>query len=153
MKVNVTLDDKEVQAMLKAFPKRIKKASKKALSYTSNFVVKTIKKRTEDGIGVSGSFTPYARSTKRSRGKAGRQTGVVDLFDSGQMLGAMTSKAVSPSLGVVFFLDADARRRAMWHHTGAGHLPVRKWFDVNNREEKQVGSQFRNNFIKQMARA
>jgi len=153
MKVHVTLDDKEVQAMIKAFPKRIKKASRKALSKASAFVEFTVKRRTASGRGLNGSFTPYAASTKRSRGKRGRQTGVVDLFDSGRMLGAMTSKALSPSLGVVFFLDADARRRAMWHHTGAGHLPVRKWFDVNNREEKEVGSVFRNNFIKQMARA
>ena len=153
MKVNVTLDDKEVQAMLKAFPKRIKKASRKALSKASAFVEFTVKRRTASGRGLNGSFTPYAASTRRSRGKRGRKTGSVDLMDTGQMLGSMTWKVKNPSLGLVFFSNTLAARKAMWHHTGAGHLPVRKWFDVNNREEFQVGSQFRNEFIKRMARA
>jgi hypothetical protein len=69
------------------------------------------------------------------------------------MIGAMRSKAASPFLGIVFFNSASESRKAMWHHTGAGHLPVRKWFDVNSREEVLVGNQFRNEFIKQMARA
>jgi len=153
MKVNVTLDDKEVQAMLKAFPKRIKKASRKALSKASAFVSFKVKKRTKDGIGLNGKFEGYAASTLRSRGARGRNTGTVDLMDSGQMLGSMIWKAKSPFLGIVYFSNTLAARKAMWHHTGAGHLPVRKWFDVNNKEEILVGSRFRNEFIKQMARA
>jgi hypothetical protein len=148
MKVNVTLDDKKVQAMLKKYPKRIKRASKTAIAYASVFVLKTIKDRTAAGRGVAGSFAPYA-STRGS----GRQSGRVDLFDKGLMIGAMRSKAASPFLGIVFFNSASESRKAMWHHTGAGHLPVRKWFDVNSREEVLVGNQFRNEFIKQMARA
>jgi len=153
MKVNVAINDKEVQAMLKAFPKRIKKASRKALGRASAFVEFTIKHRTISGRGLNGAFTGYADSTKRSRGKRGRKTGRVDLMDTGQMLGSMVFKVKTPSLGLVFFSNTLAARKAMWHHTGAGHLPVRKWFDVNNREEIQVGSVFRNEFIKRMARA
>jgi len=153
MKVNVTLDDKKVQAMLKAFPKRIEKSSRKALAKASAFVEFVVKKRTARGQGFDGAFPGYAASTKRSRGKRGRSTGRVDLFDKGRMIGAMRSKAANPFLGIVFFNNASESRKAMWHHTGAGHLPVRKWFDVNSREEVLVGNQFRNEFIKQMARA
>ena len=153
MKVNVTLDDKEIQAMLKAFPKRIKKASRKALFESASYVNRQIKRRTNRGEGVDGAFEGYAMSTRRSRTKRGRKTGRVNLFDSGQMMSSMMFEVKNPSLGLVRFSNTPASRKAMWHHTGAGHLPVRKWFDVNNREEKQVGSVFRNEFIKQMARA
>jgi hypothetical protein len=153
MKVNVTLNDKKVQAMLKAFPKRIEKSSRKALAKASAFVEFVVKKRTARGQGVGGAFPGYAASTKRSRGKRGRSLGRVDLMDTGQMLSSMLWKVKSPSLGLVFFSNTLAARKAMWHHTGAGHLPVRKWFDVNSREEVLVGNQFRNEFIKQMARA
>lgn len=153
MKVNVTLDDKEVQAMLKAFPKRIKKASRKGLFEAAKYVSWQIKRRTKRGVGVDGAFEGYAMSTRRSRTNRGRKTGRVNLFDSGQMMSSMKFEAKNPSFGLVRFSNTLASRKAMWHHTGAGHLPVRKWFDVNNREEKQVGSVFRNEFIKQMARA
>ena len=139
--------------MLKAFPKRIKKASRFALAKTSAFVSFKVKQRTKQGVGVNGKFQGYAKSTRRSRGARGRQAGTVDLMDTGQMLGSMIWKAKSPFLGIVYFSNTFAARKAMWHHTGAGHLPVRKWFDVNNKEEIQAGSRFRNEFIKRMARA
>lgn len=152
MKVSVSLDDKEIKEMIKRFPRKIEKASKTAILRTAIFAELAIKRRTLSGkSSEGGSFTPYAKSTNRSRRKRGRNTGRVDLFDSGEMFGAIKSRAKNPFIGQVYFTSVAEGQKAMWHHHGRGKLPVRKWFDIAKSEEPLVINIFRNEFIKQMA--
>lgn len=152
MSVNISLDDKAVKALMNAYPKRIKESSTIAINKTASFVEFTIKKRTARGVGINGGFTPYAKSTRKSRSNRGRQVGVVDLFDSGKMMGSMITQPKNPFLALVTFAGTFQKRKAMWHHKGLGNLPDRPFFDISSAEKPLVASVFIKEFKRRMAR-
>lgn len=140
MKVHATFDDSEIQKLIKEFPKRIKKGSNEAIEKVAAEAATIIRDRTSRGQGVRGKFKGYAKSTRR---KGTHQKGRVDLYDKGDMIGAMRSKAKNPFLGIVGFVSIREARKAIWHNKGAGHLPVRLWFDLNNRESKKISKEYK----------
>lgn len=152
MSVNISLDDKAVKALMNAYPKRIKKSSTIAINKTASRVKDLIQRRTAQGRGINGGFKPYAKSTRKSRSNRGRQVGVVDLFDSGKMMGSMIMKPKNPFLAEVTFLGTPQKRKAMWHHKGLGNLPERPFFDISSAEKPLVASVFIKEFKRRMAR-
>jgi hypothetical protein len=151
MKVSVSLDDKEIKEMIKRFPRKIEKASKTAILQTAFFVNQKIVNRTKSGrSSAGGSFVPYAKRTIKSRTEKTRQTGIVDLIDTGNMMAAIKVRSKNPFVSQVYIPDIEEARKAMWHHKGRGNLPKREWFDIATNEEPLVIKTFRNSFIKQL---
>lgn len=117
---------------------RVPKAIKKALANAAAFEIGAIKKRTlQKGIDYRGNaFAPYSPRYKRA---AVKQSGVVDLKDTGQMFSSLTSK-ITPSKGELFFRLADANKKAFFHdEAGAGRKKVkREFFSISKDEEVKI---------------
>ena len=99
--IKITSNSIEIANEIKAMSKKMSGAIKKSLANVSAFEVKEIKQRTQSkGVDAYGKrFKPYSPKYKRASVK---QSGVVDLTDTGQMFSSLTTK-VSASKGVLFF--------------------------------------------------
>jgi len=128
----------EVRKELLKVSQRVPKAIKKALANAAAFEIGAIKKRTlQKGIDYRGNaFAPYSPRYKRA---AVKQSGVVDLKDTGQMFSSLTSK-ITPSKGELFFRLADANKKAFFHdEAGAGRKKVkREFFSISKDEEVKI---------------
>ena len=142
--VKVKTNVAEIQAIVKKIEKRSTSAIKKALANASAFEVGAIKKRTQQkGIDYKGRpFKPYSVKYKRA---AVKQSGVVDLTDTGQMFSSLTFKATE-SKGTLFFRQQQANRKAFFHdEAGAGRKKViRPFFRIGKDEEKKIEKIFFN---------
>lgn len=144
MVAQVTVKDNSVQVskaiadIVRKFPQ----VTKKALAQVSAFQISNIRTRTKKkGLDVNERpFKPYSIKYKRAKIK---ESGVVDLNDTGQMFSSLTSK-VSPSKGELFFRGEDANKKAFYHdQVGAGKSKVvRPFFGISDREEDKIISLF-----------
>ena len=144
VKTNSVQLSKEFRNIQRKFPNAIKKA----LANVSAFQIRNIKDRTQrKGIDVNGSpFRPYSKAYRR---RLVKQSGVVDLTDTGQMFSSLTSK-ITPSKGTLFFRQAQANKKAFYHDTaGAGKgKVVRPFFGINDREVDKIGQLFADKIFK-----
>ena len=146
MVAQVTVKDNSVQVskaiadIVRKFPQ----VTKKALAQVSAFQISNIRNRTQKkGLDVNERpFKPYSIKYKRAKIK---ESGVVDLTDTGQMFSSLTSK-ISPSKGVLFFRNQNANRKAFYHdEVGAGKSKVvRSFFGISDREEDKIVKLFEN---------
>jgi len=84
--VKVNINTVQVRKFLNKFSRDQRRVIQKSLNRVSNMAILMITKRTQKGnLPDGGKMLPYAKSTKKSRSKRGRQTGFVDLTDSGKM--------------------------------------------------------------------
>ena len=144
MVAQVTVKDNSVQVskaiadVVRKFPQ----VTKKALAQVSAFQISNIRTRTQKkGLDVNERpFKPYSIKYKRAKIK---ESGVVDLNDTGQMFSSLTSK-VSPSKGELFFRGEDANKKAFYHdQVGAGKSKVvRPFFGISDKEEDKIISLF-----------
>jgi len=144
VKTNSVQLSKEFRNIQRKFPNAIKKA----LANVSAFQIRNIKDRTQrKGIDVNGSpFRPYSKAYRR---RLVKQSGVVDLTDTGQMFSSLTSK-ITPSKGTLFFRQAQANKKAFYHDiAGAGKgRVVRPFFGINDREADKIGQLFADKIFK-----
>jgi len=144
VKTNSIQLSKEFRNIQRKFPNAIKKA----LANVSAFQISNIKDRTQrKGISVNGSpFKPYSKAYRR---RLVKQSGVVDLTDTGQMFSSLTSK-ITPSKGTLFFRQAQANKKAFYHDiAGAGKgRVVRPFFSINDREADKIGQLFADKIFK-----
>jgi len=144
VKTNSIQLSKEFRNIQRKFPSAIKKA----LANVSAFQIANIKDRTQrKGIDVNGSpFRPYSKAYRR---RLVKQSGVVDLTDTGQMFSSLTSK-ITPSKGTLFFRQAQANKKAFYHDiAGAGKRKVvRPFFGINDREADKIGQLFADKIFK-----
>ena len=134
IKTNTIELSKDLEQIQKQFPTAIKQP----LANVSAFQIRNIRDRTQrKGISVNGTaFKPYSAGYKRAKIK---ESGVVDLTDTGQMFSALTTK-ILPSKGTLFFRNMFANKKAFFHdQVGAGKGKViRPFFGINRQEEKQI---------------
>ena len=146
MVADVRIKDNSVQVRksLLRLSKKVPQIVKKALSNAVAFQVASIKKRTtEKGVDFRGrAFKPYSPKYKR---RLVKQSGVVDLTDTGQMFSSLTSK-VTPSKGELFFRQASANRKAFFHdEAGVGRKKIiRPFFRISKKEETNIEKIFFN---------
>jgi len=137
-KVQIKDNSIKVKKAVGKVSKQIDKAIKKALANASAFQVGAIKKRTQTkGVDFQGRpFKPYSLKYKR---RLVKQSGVVDLTDTGQMFSSLTFRATE-SKGTLFFRQQAANRKAFFHdEAGAGRKKViRPFFSIGNDEEKKI---------------
>ena len=140
--IKVKDNSAEIVAIVKKIQRRSTSAIKKALANASAFEVGAIKKRTQQkGIDYKGRpFKPYSIKYKRA---AVKQSGVVDLTDTGQMFSSLTSR-ILPSKGELFFRQGFANRKAFFHdEAGAGRKKViRPFFSISKSEETKIENIF-----------
>ncbi len=93
--VKVKFNTIEVNNFLKRITKKQRKSITTALNNVSNMAVFMITKRTQSGkLPDGGKMKAYAKSTKKDRNKRGRQTGFVDLTDSGKMFRSLDFRQI-----------------------------------------------------------
>ena len=127
-----------VKPSLKQIVKRRKKrllgSVKKALSITAEKGVQIILDRTEKGIGFKGKFEPYSEKYFIEKSKKDK-TGIVNLMMTGQMLGAMTTKA-NRRQAEIFFIGSNQNRKATFNNR------TRPFMGFDKREEKRLAKVF-----------
>ena len=147
-KIRVKDNSVQLSKEFKEIQNKIPNAIKRALANVSAFQIRNIKDRTQrKGIDVNGSpFKPYSKSYRR---RLVKQSGVVDLTDTGQMFSSLTSK-ITPSKGTLFFRQAQANKKAFYHDiAGAGKgRVVRPFFSINDREADKIGQLFADKIFK-----
>lgn len=140
--LNVKIKDnsKKVRNAIKKLGNKVKPSIHKTLSYVSAFEISQIINRTQKkGIDVNENpFKPYSIGYKRAKVK---ESGVVDLKDSGQMFSSLTSK-ITPSKGSLFFRQKSANDKAFYHDTGIGKMPKREFFSISNKEQDKIEKLF-----------
>ena len=152
MEVKVDVNTINVVNELKRISSKQKPVILKALNKVSNMAIFMITKRTQSGnLPDGGKMIPYAKSTVKSRKKRGRQTGFVDLKDSGQMFRSLTYdiKGLKSSL---FFRGQDQNKKASYHDFfGVGiKKTIRPFFSIGNKEEDKIRQEFTSTYFKSM---
>ena len=152
MEVKVEVNTINVVNELKRMTRKQKSSFLKGLNKVSNMAIFMIDKRTKKGLLPDGGrMIPYAKSTIKSRKKKGRQTGFVDLEDTGQMFRSLTYeiKGLRSSL---FFRGQDQNKKASYHDFfGVGKKKtIRPFFSVGNKEEDKIRQEFTKTYFKEM---
>lgn len=140
--IKITSNTIQIANEIKAMSRKVSGAIKKSLANVSAFEVVQIKQRTQSkGIDAYGKqFKPYSPNYKRAGVK---QSGVVDLTDTGQMFSSLTFKA-SDSKGVLFFRQNLANKKAAFHDMfGVGKKKIkRQFFRISKDEQKKIKTIF-----------
>jgi hypothetical protein len=131
---------KEIQA---AFSKLARGVVTPAMLMEAAKIIHTgILERTAKGVDADGkAFPPYSEKYAARREARGRPTSKVDLFFTGQMLGAVTERVVSGNEAHVFFADTQQAAKAHGHTTGwRGKKPSkeRRFFAVGDQDVKKI---------------
>ena len=145
----------EVTNLLKRIGRKQKAVITKSLNRVSNMAVMMITKRTQAGkLPDGGQMRAYAKGTVRSRKKRGRQTGFVDLTDTGKMFRSLDFK-ISASFrfkSTLFFSNMERAKIASYHDTfGVGKRRItRPFFAIGNKEEDKLKAEFASFYFKEM---
>ena len=94
--------------------------------------------RTDRGFDIFGArFAPYSFMYSQEKGKT-----TVNLQDTNRMLQSIDSKIRSKYKSQVYFRSQTEAKKAYWHQTGQGNLPIRKFFGFNDKTEKVIQKAF-----------
>ena len=152
MQVGVNINVIEVKNLLKTISKKQKAVITKSLNRVSNMAILMITKRTQAGkLPDGGNMRSYAPSTVRSRKKRGRQTGSVDLTDSGKMFRSLDFKTGGLK-STLFFANKEREKIASYHDSfGVGKRKTKRpFFAIGNKEEDKIIKEFQNFYFKEM---
>ena len=150
MEVKVNINNIEVIKELKKISRKQKSAIDTALKKVSNMALLMITRRTQAGkLPDGGQMRGYAQSTVRSRKKRGRQTGFVDLTDTGKMFRSLDFKTGGLK-STLFFSNMERAKIASYHDTfGVGKKKVtRPFFSIGNKEEIKIQKEFSQTYFK-----
>jgi len=150
MEVKVNINNIEVIKELKKISRKQRSAIDTALKKVSNMALLMITRRTQAGkLPDGGQMRGYAKSTVRSRKKRGRQTGFVDLTDTGKMFRSLDFKTGGLK-STLFFSNMERAKIASYHDTfGVGKKKVtRPFFSIGNKEEIKIQKEFSQTYFK-----
>lgn len=142
----------EVTNLLKKITSKQKAVINKGLKRVSNMAVLMITKRTQSGkLPDGGNMRPYASSTVRGRKKRGRQTGFVDLTDTGKMFRSLDFRTGNLK-STLFFANKEREKIASYHDTfGVGKRKItRPFFAIGDKEEDKLRAEFAKFYFKEM---
>lgn len=136
--VKITSNTIQIANEIKGISRKMSSAIKKSLANVSAFEIKEIRSRTQTkGVDAFGrKFKPYSPNYKRAGVK---QSGVVDLTDTGQMFSSLTTK-VTASKGELFFRQKAQNDKAAFHDLfGVGKKRItRQFFRISKDEQKKI---------------
>ena len=144
MELKIKANTLQVRNFLKGITRKQLSATQKSLNRVSNMAVLMITKRTQSGsLPDGGKMLPYAKSTKKAREDRGRQTGFVDLTDTGKMFRSLDFKQRGTT-NTLFFSNKEREKIAAQHDFfGVGkRKTVRPFFSIGNDEEEKLKNEF-----------
>ncbi len=150
--LNIKVNTIEVEKHLKEISRKQKAVINKSLKRVSNMAILMITRRTQSGKLPNGSnMRPYASSTAKGRRKRGRQTGFVDLTDTGKMFRSLDFKTMGFK-STLFFANKEREKIASYHDTfGVGRRKItRPFFAIGNQEEDKIIKEFKNFYFKEI---
>ena len=145
--LKVTSNVKKVQARYVKFAHKIPPIITKGIKQAGEQLKTIIVKRTEQGKDVKmKDFTAYSPAYADLKGKI-----TVDLSDTNRMLQSISSRMVNRNTSRIFFRSPREATKAFFHQTGAGNLPIRKFFGYSKKTEKVIQDTFEK-FVKKEIR-
>ena len=142
--VKVNVNSIEIANFLKKLSSKQKTVISKGLKRVSNMAILMITKRTQAGkLPDGGKMRGYAKGTVRSRKKRGRQTGFVDLRDTGKMFRSLDFRTGGLK-STLLFTNMERAKIASFHDTfGVGKKRVKRpFFAIGNKEEDKIVDEF-----------
>ena len=152
MEIKTDINTLEVTNFLKKLSRKQKSVIDKGLKRVSNMAILMLTKRTQAGkLPDGGNMRAYAKGTVRSRKKRGRQTGFVDLTDTGKMVRSLDFRTGGLK-STLFFANKEREKIASYHDTfGVGRKKVtRPFFAIGKKEEDKIQAEFSKFYFKQM---
>ena len=152
MEISAKVNTIEVIKEFKRITRKQKAIIDKSLKRVSNMAILMITKRTQAGkLPDGGKMRSYARSTVKSRKKRGRQTGFVDLTDTGKMFRSLDFRT-GGFKSTLFFANKEREKIASFHDSlGVGKRKItRPFFAIGDKEEDKLRSEFSKFYFKQM---
>lgn len=152
MEVTAKVNAIEVLNEIKRITKKKKSAIQKTLKRVSNMAVFMITKRTQIGkLPDGGKMRSYAKGTVRSRKKRGRQTGFVDLTDTGKMFRSLDFRTAGFK-STLFFSNMERAKIASYHDTfGVGRKRIKRpFFAIGRSEERKIKAEFSKFYFKEL---
>ena len=152
MEIKADFNSIEVTNFLKNITRKQKAVIDKGLKRVSNMAILMITKRTQSGkLPDGGNMRPYASSTVRGRKKRGRQTGFVDLTDTGKMFRSLDFRT-GKFKSTLFFANKEREKIASYHDSfGVGKRKItRPFFAIGNKEEDKLRAEFAKFYFKEM---
>lgn len=145
--VKIKSNVKNLQARYIKFANKFPRIVTMGLEQAGQFLKTAILDRTDKGLDVNrNTFTAYSSSYAELKGKSR-----VNLQDSNDMLNSIDSRVVSKKKVQLYFRSNVEAEKALYHQTGAGNLPVRKFFGYDKKLERVIQKNF-NNFVKKEIR-
>ena len=150
--VKVDVNSIEVTKLLKNITRKQKSVISKGLKRVSNMAILMITKRTQAGkLPDGGKMRGYAKGTVRSRKKRGRQTGFVDLTDTGKMFRSLDFRTGGLK-SKLLFTNMERAKIASFHDSlGVGKRKItRPFFSIGDKEEDKIKDDFSRFYFKEM---
>ena len=150
--VKVDVNTLEISKLLKKLSSKQKSVIDKGLKKVSNMAILMITKRTQAGkLPDGGKMRGYAKGTVRSRKKRGRQTGFVDLTDTGKMFRSLDFRTGGLK-STLLFTNMERAKIASFHDSlGVGKRKItRPFFSIGNKEEDKIKDDFSKFYFKEM---
>ena len=139
---------KNLQARYIKFAHKFPPIIQTGLEQAGQFLKTAILHRTDRGQDVNrNTFIAYSSAYAEAKGKSR-----VDLQDSNDMLNSIDSRVVSKNKVQIYFRSQFEAKKAFWHQTGAGNLPVRKFFGYDKKLENVIQRNFATYVKKQIRR-
>jgi hypothetical protein len=111
-----------------------------------------ITKRTQRGkLPDGGKMRGYSKQTVKSRKKRGRQTGFVDLTDTGKMFRSLDFRT-GGFKSTLFFSNMERAKIASYHDTfGVGRKRIKRpFFAIGRSEESKIKAEFSKFYFKEL---
>ena len=150
--VKVDVNTVEITKFLKKLSSKQKSVIDKGLKRVSNMAILMITKRTQAGkLPDGGKMRGYAKGTVRSRKKRGRQTGFVDLTDTGKMFRSLDFRTGGLK-STLLFTNMERAKIASFHDSlGVGKRKItRPFFSIGDKEEDKIKDDFSRFYFKEM---
>ena len=152
MQVQIKANTIEVKNFLNSIKRRQSAVIKKALNRVSNMAVLMITKRTQSGrLPDGGTFLPYTKKTRELRQKKGRQTGHVDLTDTGKMFRSLDFRQRGFK-NTLLFTNKEREKIAFRHDVlGVGKRKTKRpFFAIGDKEVDKLKSEFAQFYFSQL---
>ena len=152
MEVTAKVNAIQVLNEIKRITRNKKSAIQKTLKRVSNMTVFMITKRTQRGkLPDGGNMRPYAKSTVKGRKRRGRQTGFVDLTDTGKMFRSLDFRT-GGFKSTLFFANKEREKIASFHDTfGVGRRKIKRpFFAIGRTEEAKIKAEFSKFYFKEL---
>ena len=136
--IRIKSNIKNVQLRYAKFINKFPRIVTRGLEQAGVNLKEVIIRRTSSGLDFRRKrFKPYSEAYSNLKNKTR-----VDLQDTNQMLQSIDSRIVSRRKAQVYFRSNHEAEKAMYHQTGAGKLPVRRFFGFDKKLERVIQKNF-----------